>query len=269
MADFLFGLNTSTIQPISLMDKIRIAGEAGYDAIELWINDVEKYVESGGKLADVSKALDDRRLLRPSMISLRDWCVEDEAKFQAACEQAQRRLEMAYRLGVRRIVAGPPGGKIARSAAIDRYGKILELSLEFRVPASLEFLGFVEGINTIEEAWAICGGVGRAEGTITPDIWHMFRGGSKWETLDDIPGEHISCFHWNDAPAEPEQTKQTDADRVHPGLGILNLKRVADQLRAKGWRETLSLELFNRSYWAEDPLEVARRGLEMMKRSIA
>ena len=36
MSQFTLALNTSTIRPASLMDKIRIAGETGYDAIELW-----------------------------------------------------------------------------------------------------------------------------------------------------------------------------------------------------------------------------------------
>jgi hypothetical protein len=40
----IYCLNTSTIKPQSLMDKIRLVGEAGYDGIELWLNDVLEYV---------------------------------------------------------------------------------------------------------------------------------------------------------------------------------------------------------------------------------
>jgi sugar phosphate isomerase/epimerase len=97
----------------------------------------------------------------------------------------------------------------------------------------------------------------------------MFRGGTKRETLDGIPGDHISCFHWNDAPASPPRTEQTDAHRVYPGDGILDLKSLADQLRAKNWRGVLSLELFNHEYWKQDPLLVAKTGLEKMKKSVA
>ena len=267
--DFLFGLNTSTIRPATLMDKIAITGQTGYDAIELWINDVEDYLNSGGRLSDVRKALDDQGLLRPSMISLRDWCVADPMKWQLAVEQAKRRLDIAADLDVQRIVAGPPGDVAPRSVAVERYGQLLELSVERGVPASLEFLGFVKGINTIEEAWAICATVANPQGTITPDVWHMFRGGSDFKTLDEIPPDHISCFHWNDAPAEPPREKQTDADRVYPGDGILDLKSVAEQLRRKPFRGVLSLELFNRTYWQQDLKQVAATGLEKMKASVA
>lgn len=269
MPDFRYGLNTSTIQPASLMDKIKIASRAGYDAIELWMNDVEKYVEEGHQLTDVVHALDDSKLARPSMISLRDWCEPDEAKFQKALDVARRRLDVARKLGVERIVAGPPGGEVDIKLATHRYDQLLDVSLEHGVPASVEFLGFVKGIYTLETAWAIAAGTGNAAATVTPDAWHMFRGASKFSTLDDIPPDHISCFHWNDAPAKPPREEQTDADRVYPGDGIMDLKGLAKQLRDKGWHGTLSLELFNRAYWQQDPLEVAKTGLAKMKQSVA
>ena len=265
---FRYGLNTSTIQPAGLMDKIDIAARAGYQAIELWINEVEDYLADGNELSELRKALDDRGLERPSMISLRDWCVEDASEAAAALEVARRRLDTARGLGVKRIVAGPPRGKVPQSLAVERYGQILELSVARGVPASLEFLGFVEGINTLEKAWAICAAVGSPEGTITPDAWHMFRGGSNFATLDDIPADHISCFHWNDAPATPPRTEQTDADRVHAGDGIMDLAALAGTLNEKGFDGVLSLELFNRTYWKQDPFAVAETGLAKMQQSV-
>jgi sugar phosphate isomerase/epimerase len=267
-AEFRFGLNTSTIRPASLMDKIRVTAEAGYDAIELWVNDVEAYVAEGHKLTEVTKRLDDLGLERPSMISLRDWCVEDDQEFQQAVEKARRQLDIARALKVERIVAGPPRGKVDLEMASRRYGEILKVSLEFGVPASVEFLGFVETVNTLEDAWAICSGTAMSEATVTPDAWHIFRGGGDSKTLDAIPADHISCVHWNDAPAEPARVDQNDSHRVYPGDGILDLKALADQLRAKPWNGVLSLELFNPDLWKQDPLKVAKTGLAKMKQSI-
>ena len=64
MSQFTLALNTSTIRPASLMDKIRIAGETGYEAIELWNDDLTAYEEQHGSLADVKRALDDYGLAR-------------------------------------------------------------------------------------------------------------------------------------------------------------------------------------------------------------
>ena len=40
-------------------------------------------------------------------------------------------------------------------------------------------------------------------------------------------------------------------------------------LRLAGFRGVLSLELFNRDYWKQDPLVVARTGLAKMKEVVA
>ena len=176
MPDFIFGLNTSTIRPVALMKKIEITAKAGFRAIELWIKDVEDYLASGHRVGEVRRALDAAGLDRPSMISLWGWCVADDRKWRAAAEDAKSKLGLAGELGVRRIVASPPKEDVVHDLAVERYGQILELGCQMGVPASLEFLGFVDGINTLEKAWAICAAVGNPDGTITPDVWHMFRG---------------------------------------------------------------------------------------------
>jgi sugar phosphate isomerase/epimerase len=268
MHRFSFGLNTSTIRPVDARRKIEIAKEAGYDAVELWISDVDAYVADGGGVDDLAKLLDDLGLARPSMINLNGFYVADADAWTAAMDECKRRLELARSLGVERIVASPPREKVDRALAIDRYGKLLEVSVDFGVPASVEFLGFVDGISTLEEAWAICSGPGNPAATVTPDVFHIFRGGGKLEALDAVPADHISVFHWNDVPAAPPRLEQNDAHRVYPGDGVMPLKRIADDLRAKDWNGCLTLELFNPAYWKQDPLETARTGLNKMKRSV-
>ena len=59
--------------------------------------------------------------------------------------------------------------------------------------------------------------------------------------------------------------EQTDADRVYPGDGVGPVKQVLRDLKNMGGVKVLSLELFNRSYWEQDPLHVAKTGLEKMR----
>lgn len=268
MADFLYSLNTSTIQPAGLLEKIRIAREVGYEAIELWVTDVEAYLAAGHPLSDVQHALDDAGLVRPSMIFLKGWCESDPKLLAEGLDTCKRRLEIAQKLEVQRMVAGPPAGKVTIPEVTQAYGRLLELSLNYEVPASIEFLGFVESINTLEAAWAICQGVNHPDATLTNDAWHLFRGNSDLRTVSEIPPERVSIVHWDDAPRHIERVKQTDADRVMPGDGMLDLYDLSQQLRATGYCGVLSLELFNRGYWEQDPREVARLGLERMKESV-
>ena len=50
MSDFVYCLNTSTIRPTPLLEKIEIAGKAGYSAIEPWNDEITAYLEQGGRL---------------------------------------------------------------------------------------------------------------------------------------------------------------------------------------------------------------------------
>ena len=66
-------LNTSTIKPVPLLEKIKLVGEAGYDGIELWLNDVWDFVAHGGEVSEVTKAVEDQGLIVPSVIAMRQW----------------------------------------------------------------------------------------------------------------------------------------------------------------------------------------------------
>ncbi len=73
-------LNSSTIRPVPLLDKIRIAGEAGYGAIELWHDDLDAHLADGGSLADVQGALADQGLAVPTTIYMAGWFGSPEAE---------------------------------------------------------------------------------------------------------------------------------------------------------------------------------------------
>lgn len=262
---YTLALNTSTIRPASLMDKIRIAGEAGYDAIELWNDDLTAYVEKGGTLAEVRRALADNNLTVPSVIALHGWIDSQGDDYTKALDVAKFRMEQAAEVGAPHIVASPPRQIVDLDLAADRYTELLEIGSNFNIKPAMEFLGFVDGINDIRSAWQIVVDAGRPEGTIVLDPFHIFRGGSKLEDMEAIPGESIAIFHFNDAPDMPRET-QTDADRVYPGDGILDLKAMLTILKKSGYQGTISLELFNPGLWEQDPLTVARTGLEKMRR---
>jgi sugar phosphate isomerase/epimerase len=69
----------------------------------------------------------------------------------------------------------------------------------------------------------------------------------------------------NDYPADPPREKITDAHRVYPGDGVAPLVEMLRDLRRLGFSGFLSLELFNRDYWKQDALLVAKTGLAKMK----
>lgn len=265
---FQYSLNASTIRPTPILDKIRIAGEVGYAAIELWHDDIESYVATGGKLTDIRKALADAGLALPTTIYLPGWCDTTGPKHEAALELVKRRMVVSAELGSAHIISCPALGKVDVALAARNYRELVELGLSFGVKASMEYLGFVEQINTIEAALEIMTLSGHPQATIIIDPFHNFRGGGAFSSISKLRGEQIAISHFNDTPAFPPRLEQHDHSRVLPGEGHLDLREWCDRLKQVGYSGYLSLELFREDLWARDPREVAQLGLEKMRATV-
>jgi sugar phosphate isomerase/epimerase len=85
------------------------------------------------------------------------------------------------------------------------------------------------------------------------------------ESIALTKGDQIAVCHFNDSPASPPRETQRDADRVLPGDGCVDLRRFVALLRQVGYNRWLSLELFREDLWAQNPLDVAKLGLEKMR----
>ncbi len=265
MSEFTLCLNTSTIRPTPLLEKIRVAGKAGFQAIEPWNNEVDAYLEEGGSLAELTKSLADAGLKVVSMIALFDWITTDGVEYKQVLDDCRRRMDQAAALGSPTIVASPPQEVVDLDRAAERFGRLVELGKEAGVRPSMEFLGFVDGIKNVSAALTIARNCGEPGATVVADVFHMIRGGGSVDDLLMLPGDRISCFHINDVPETPDPLTQTDADRVMIGEGVADLPRVIANLRAIGYRGPLSLELFNPALWAKDPAEVVTIGIERLR----
>ncbi len=262
---FTLCLNTSTIKPQPMLDKIRLTAEAGFAGIELWLNDVYEYVGQGGEVRDIEKALSDWGLIVPCTIALRGWAEAAEAEYPHVLEEAKRRLELAARLGSPWLVCSPPGDPCDMRQITRRYGDLLQLGRQVGVKPTFEYISFLKSVFRLDQAWQVVQDVQDPDATLVLDAFHTWNSGGTLEDLRQIPAERISHYHVDDAAAEIPAGRQLDADRVMPGDGVIDLAAEVRLLREIGYQGTVSLELFNPSLWQDDPREVLRLGLERMR----
>src|SRR4051794_24091694 len=111
MADFAYCLNSSTIKPTPILDKIRVAGQAGYAGIELWHDDIDAHLAAGGSLADIRRALDDHGLAVPTTIYLKGWFETTGESHVRELDECKRRMHQAAELRAEHVIAGPPAGR--------------------------------------------------------------------------------------------------------------------------------------------------------------
>lgn len=269
-ADWTVSLNTSTIRPASLDDKIRAAEAAGYDGIELWSNELTDHVNAGGSLDDLGRRLADAGLLVPNIIGLWDCMPESDDDRPATLDRVKRQMEDAARVGAEHIAAVPtpdrPGIDLLWAA--ERYRELLEVGEEFGVTPAVEFVGFFKGISRLGQATMIALETDHPKACLVADTFHLFRGGSGFNGIRHLSGDFIACFHINDAPAEPPREEQRDGHRVMPGDGHLPLVQLLRDLRGIGFYGPLSLEIFSKEYYEQDPLQVAKLGISKIRRLI-
>jgi 2-keto-myo-inositol isomerase len=265
MSEFLYCLNTSTIRPTPLLEKISLAGKAGYQALEPWNDEITAYLERGGSIGELKHALADANLKVVSVIALHGWITGEGPEHARVLEDCRRRMAQAVELGSPYIVASPPREVVDVSRAGLRFAELLEIGARLGVVPSMEFLGFVDGVKNVATAWKIASATGHPRATVVADVFHMIRGGGSVDDLLMLEGDRLACFHINDLPRHPDPLTQKDEDRVMVGDGMAPLPRVIENLRAIGYHGPLSLELFNHALWEQEPLDVIQRGLDRIR----
>ena len=264
---FSYCLNTSTIsgQKPGLLKYIEIASQAGYDGIEVWVKDVEDALNAGHSLTSLKLFIEDHGIQVESAIGFAPWMNDGEAGFI----QMEKEMQMLAGIGCRRIAAPPAG--IPTDKALDlfavgeKYHRLLDLGRLTGVMPQLEFWGSSPVLWHLGQVLMIAAVANDPDVKILPDVYHMFRGDTGFDTLKMLNGRLIDIFHMNDYPENKPREQQDDADRVYPGDGAAPMSQILTALNNMGGEKVLSLELFNRSYWKEDPNLVAERGLAKMK----
>ena len=260
-----FCLNTSTIKPQPLIRKIELAAQAGYDGIELWVNDVYDFIGRCGEVRDVEKALADNGLIVPSMIAIRQWGDMDGWEYELVKDEARRRFALCARLGASYIVATPPLEKTETEHLPERYRDLLQIGREEGIKPTFEYISFFKSVYRLANAWEIVQKTDDPDSSIILDAFHNWNSNSTLNDLREIPVEKISHYHIDDAAPGKAPTTQTDPDRVMIGEGQIDLAAEIAVLKEKGYDKTVSLELFNAELWEQDPLEIISTGLARMK----
>ena len=263
---FRFCLNTSTIrgQKPGLLKYIEIASKAGYHGMELWIEDVKHHLEAGNTAASLRKTIADQGLKVENAIGFAPWLAG-----KAGMDEMKQEMEMMASIGCTRIAApvyGMPSDQPLDLMATGlQYKELLALGRQTGVMPILEFWGASKLLSNIGQAMMICSYANDPDVKILADVYHMFRGNSGYESLKMLRGNVIEVFHMNDFVDSIPREKQQDKDRVYPGNGVAPMKQILTDLKEMGGTKILSLELFNEEYWKQDPLLVARTGLNKMK----
>jgi 2-keto-myo-inositol isomerase len=256
------GFNGATTQTADLATDIRIAGQAGYDVVELRDNKLDQFLTQG--------SLDDvRRMLREAGVTA--WTINAISRVgvdgAAGTERAVARCRELSRYAQAiecpwvLVVPGPTEGRTdaqVMSETVATLGKMADAAAQFGVSVAFEFMGFPwAAVRDVAGAWAVVQETNRPNLGIIVDTAHFYAGGSTLESIKQVDPKRLVVLHINDVEDVPKPDI-TDGHRLYPGEGVLPLQDILSAVRATGWDGVLSVELFREEYWRQDPLAVAR-----------
>lgn len=231
-------LNASTIRPTPLTDKIRVAAEAGYDAIEPWIDDLEKYEAAGGSLNELAKEIADRGMYVPNIIGLWGCMPATQEEFDASLAATRERMRRCAAIGSKHVAAipAPDNPNFDLKWATYVYKTLLEIGRkDYNLIVAFEFVGFMKGIYRFGQAAGVAIDTDDPDACLIMDTFHLYRGGSGFNNVKKVRGDLFANFHFNDLPDNPPREQLGDEHRIYPGDGMLPLKPLLKDLVTIGY----------------------------------
>jgi 2-keto-myo-inositol isomerase len=272
-SSFKYALNMSTIRghKLGFVKELEVASKAGFSSVEIWIDSFQTYLKEGGTVREAKRIIDDLGLEIENAIGFARWIVDDEAMRTAGLKQLQEEMEQLAGIGCKRIAAPPSGANGANAALIDlnvvteRYIKILEMGEQTGVKPVLEMWGASPNLKKISQILYVATESGHKDASVLMDIFHIFRGGSSFDSLAFVGKPAIDIFHVNDYPSDILPAKISEPDRIYTGDGIAPVRQALQAIKDPNKQIIVSLEVFNQGYYQQDALLVAQTGLAKMK----
>ena len=256
------GFNGATTQTANLATDIRVAGEAGYDVIELRDGKLNQFL-THGSLDNVRRMLRETGIVAWTINAIDRVGVDGAvgtARAVARCRELSRyaqAIECPWVL----VVPGPTDGRTDAQVMKDTTAALREMAdaaAEFGVSVAFEFMGFPwAAVRDVAGAWAVVQEANRPNLGIIVDTAHFYAGSSTLESIREVDPKRLVVLHINDVEDVPKPAI-TDGHRLYPGEGVIPLQDILGAVRATGWDGVLSVELFREEYWQRDPLVVAR-----------
>lgn len=269
---FQLTINSSTLRPYNLTihDQLRVASDAGFAGIEIWVRDLQAWMAAGKTAGSLHSLADELGIQIVNGIAFFKWTDADAGTRRTGLEQAAHEIAALLETGCR-AVAAPPTGTVdglSLEQIARNFEQLLRIARPLGAEPILEFWGRSPVLHAVRQVAEVLGHVA-AEGprpTMLLDLYHMYTGGSPLEEVEELDGEQIGLVHINDYPADPPRERITDADRVMPGDGIGPVTEFLRLLERKGFDGPVSIELFRESYGHETALETAVAAREAVER---
>jgi len=263
-------LNQNTLKTTPTEAFLEAARRAEFDAVELTMGMIEPIIEKGA-ITQLKRKIEDNGLTVASINGPERFNLLAEKEFATLLSRTEKVAAASREIGCTLLVPVPSPLKDHASVdtivtqAAQSLNKLTEVCGK-EMCLGLEFLGEEKcSINTLNTAVKVINSMSKHNVGLVVDSFHMHLSKIMFSELVQIQSNRLFLVHVNDSEAgDPREL--TDANRLLPGDGVMNLQDLRLSLVQMGYDGFLSLELFKPSYWQQDPQQVAKICRESLKR---
>lgn len=245
----------------NLHEKLEAIAAAGFEAVEIFENDLIAHPGSPG---EVRRICADLRLRIVTCQPFRDFEGMPAARRERTFDRAERKFDLLQELGTDLLfvcssVSPEAEGGISRLS--DDFAELAERAARRGLRVGYEALAWGRHISDYRDAWEIVRRAAQPNLGVILDSFHIFSRGHELSTMRSIPGDRIFLVQVADAPRlQMDPLSWSRHWRCLPGQGDFDLPGFMDALLATDYIGDLTLEIFNDRFRAGSARSVARDG---------
>jgi sugar phosphate isomerase/epimerase len=194
---------------------VTAASKAGFQALEPWITEIDRYTSSGGTLKDLGKRIADAGLTVENAIAFNAFLDDDETRRAASMEKLKVDMDKVAQIGGKRI-AVPPGNNRAAAVSLTMLRGITARRSRWgeagRATAA-RTLGHHPVLGPLSHGIYVTVAAGRADASLLLDVFHLYKSGTPFTALKQINGASLHVMHLNDYPQAADSSTLNDGNR--------------------------------------------------------
>lgn len=269
-------LHTKSIYRSNLISDIRIAKEAGYNAVEMVGSKVLNYIESGNDIEYVKETL---KKYDMKIVSVNDIAhVEriDDKSVEKMCYEAKVLSQFCQDVGCGCIQLvplcaheGKPWNEVKKLTA-QSVNKVLDIGAEKGITFQLEPVAW-SPINSLPKSLDFIEETKRDNLKMVIDFWHLWYGqGTTLEDVSTLDKDMICNIHFCDGKRNAEGTicDEEDLRGYYAGDGDINMEDWVNAVKKTGYDGYWSYELVSKRHWEMDTKEVAEKTSRLLDKFV-
>ena len=245
----------------TLPEKLEAIAQAGYQAVELFENDLLSF---SGTVREAGALASSLGLTIVTLQPFRDFEGLEGLQRQRVMDYAERKFDLMEELNTSLLMVCSsihPDSQPGLSRTVNDFVELAERARKRGLKVAYEALAWGRHVNDYRDAWEIVRTANQPNLGLVLDTFHIFSRGSDLEVIPYIPGDQIFLVQTADAPRlSMDHLSWSRHYRCFPGQGQMDIARFMAAVEATGYAGYISHEIFNDTFRMANPRQIAQDG---------